>query len=392
MGNKKTYVTLALATLLLCPVAWGQPAEKLMEVLKLQNANASEAAKTIEEFLGGQDFRIVADERTNALIIQASQETLKQAKSLLEFVDNNAASKEQDPPLLQVYFLKHIKSDFASSVLESVVAGMGDVRLAVDPRLNSIVLNAPQSVHDIVAELLELLDSPAEGQEQEITRTGSTSKFGTQTREQMELALALARQEDVKLEIIPGLDVVMLRGRKSAVDAFEDQLQAVMAVAKKTEMPAASSYAIHITWLLSNGSALEGSKAAPAHDSVSMQAIRKQAERFGIKDLREIGKLITATSVAPQSAAKFSVEGDVDLYQGREDQHVIKLLAEGTLGMVDEAAGILSVGLIVEASESRADVNIQLKAGKPIVIAAMPIESWAEQMHSLFVVEVVKLD
>lgn len=87
---------------------------------------------------------------------------------MMMIVPRTSAQEEPDPHTLRVYYLRFIAADDAFQVIGTLYnQNMRDdgMQLAVDERLNAIVIKATNEQHDAIQTLIELLD--AQGGEQE---------------------------------------------------------------------------------------------------------------------------------------------------------------------------------------------------------------------------------
>jgi hypothetical protein len=77
------------------PAAKKGAAEEV-QLIRLKYANAAEVAKTLSAvFRKGEGATVVADERTNALILQAAEEKLREMRTLIAELDSEEAPKKK---------------------------------------------------------------------------------------------------------------------------------------------------------------------------------------------------------------------------------------------------------------------------------------------------------
>ncbi len=171
--------------------------EKIFEVISLEHAVASVMTEQITTILTdlpsapakgkpdeGQepDFRIVADERTNSLVVTATPVLMGRIRTLAERLDSPLRENEQR---VHVYRVKHADAqDLVLVVLKMLAGGVKGgaarkpgtngtpvkarsfagngltdaVSVTADPATNSIIINASPHDHRILVSLLEDLD------------------------------------------------------------------------------------------------------------------------------------------------------------------------------------------------------------------------------------------
>ncbi len=166
------------------------PAAEL-RVFQLRHATASAAQTVINQFFTGREglaapIRIVADPRTNAMIVHAAPRELEQIGLLVDSLDNDRAAAVQR---VRVFSLRHtLAADLVqtitaavdganpagggrSSILEMVAVDtegeriirsglLEQVTFAANPQTNSIVVTGPADSMDLIATLIDYLDQP----------------------------------------------------------------------------------------------------------------------------------------------------------------------------------------------------------------------------------------
>ncbi len=148
----------------------GEVASTEFRVFPLKHTSASEAAIVLGQLLrsgpgGGRGFgggfmpgaeeTIIADSRTNSLIVRAVPAVLEQVASLIETLD------QPQPTQVRVFTLQHIAT---AGTQETLARMLGDrVRIAVDEVGNRVIAHGNAEQLDVVEALLMKLDeSPAE--------------------------------------------------------------------------------------------------------------------------------------------------------------------------------------------------------------------------------------
>ena len=168
------------------------PPETQLRVFSLRNSSASQARTTITQFLQnrpglGTRARLTADRRTNSLFVQASPRDMLEVAAMIEQIDHPQGSpfKKQVRP----FRLKNSLANDISQTLQNAInaargqgngapdalvelitidpngakilkSGMLDfVQITPDPRTNTILVTAPEKSMDLIAALIDYLDS-----------------------------------------------------------------------------------------------------------------------------------------------------------------------------------------------------------------------------------------
>lgn len=203
--NENVRMAIDLATQLDQPV---EPTARF-EVFRLRHAVASDAKELIDQFLaeeeqGENDLQpafpakatVVADYRSNSLIVTASPRELKEIRSLVERIDvaQSAAVDE-----VRIFPLRNALAEDMAEVLRTAISQTGEdaagdgvaapkstslrfvtidretrrrlesgivtgVRISPDQRANALVVSAPADSMDLIAALIEQLDSSPEAE------------------------------------------------------------------------------------------------------------------------------------------------------------------------------------------------------------------------------------
>jgi type II secretory pathway component GspD/PulD (secretin) len=150
---------LAAAVLLLsgiAPAQERQPDRPSITTIQLRNAYADEIAKILTARLGGErDVQITWDGRTNRILLRGNDETVRQAKRILDRLDR--------PPRksgVYIFQLKHanaVQAAVLMNVFLKVVpypGAHGRIRVTPDGRTNSLLICG---MTEEEAELLEAI-------------------------------------------------------------------------------------------------------------------------------------------------------------------------------------------------------------------------------------------
>ncbi|MEX3071917.1 type II secretion system secretin GspD [Vibrio alginolyticus] len=155
-----------------------QAGDKDIELVELRNASAAEMVRIVEalnkttnqkstpEFL---EPKIVADERTNAILISGDPKVRARLKRLIRQLDVEMASKGNN----RVVYLKNAKAEDLVEVLKGVsdnlqaekqagqkspAANRGEVVIAAHAATNALVLTAPPDIMNALQDVIAQLD------------------------------------------------------------------------------------------------------------------------------------------------------------------------------------------------------------------------------------------
>lgn len=213
--------------------------QEQIAVIHLKNASAADVARKINEFFplgaggrirgggggelggapgssgGGVVQKVVADERTNSIILNGSDSGIEKVRRFIDQIDISVAG---GGGLIHVYPLENVKAEDISQTLSSLTSGMkhkgsgsspypslpgsppplsnsgndstvasllnGDVKITSDQATNSLVIQASQRDYEVLKTIIKKLDIRRRQVfiESAIleTKVGNQSNFGTQ--------------------------------------------------------------------------------------------------------------------------------------------------------------------------------------------------------------------
>lgn len=144
------------------------------EIYQIKNGVAEDMAKTISESLqkkdksgvGGDELRVMADTRLNALILIGSSYAKESIKKLIALLD---IAQKDTTGNIKVYFLENADAGELAKVLDSVVKGLeekakqpqemkGKVTITPDKATNSLIVNAPAGLYQNLLGIIKDLD------------------------------------------------------------------------------------------------------------------------------------------------------------------------------------------------------------------------------------------
>ncbi len=147
-----------------------------IEMVLLKHASASEVVRTLTTLLrseakagekAGELPTLVADERTNSVLVSADQQMRRQLRKLIEELDRPLASGGNT----QVIYLRYAKAKDLEPVLNGVAAGIqaekagkaatpssNEVKIQAHESTNALVVNAPPDVLRSLRDVIRRLD------------------------------------------------------------------------------------------------------------------------------------------------------------------------------------------------------------------------------------------
>ncbi|MBN1855171.1 MAG: hypothetical protein JW829_20740 [Pirellulales bacterium] len=162
-----------------------------MRIFRLRHASATVAGQLVNQFLSnrqglGPEVRVIADPRSNALVVHAAPRDMVAVARLVEELDvAETASVEQ----VRIFELSHaLATDLATTIQQAILAVRGgatgkasnlefltidtegerivksglldDVRITPNQQTNTLLVTGPANSMDLIAALIEQLDAP----------------------------------------------------------------------------------------------------------------------------------------------------------------------------------------------------------------------------------------
>lgn len=153
-----------------------------ISVIPLRSADAAELSKSLSTVFqrrarrakpGGSvdtPVRVVADKRTNSLIVLASEDQTRKIKKLVKLLDREPPKGEGD---IRVCYLKHANAKDLTKVLSSLPSKKSakgaqgkapvlskEARIVADKATNSLVITADKDDYRVLKSVIEKLDIP----------------------------------------------------------------------------------------------------------------------------------------------------------------------------------------------------------------------------------------
>lgn len=155
-----------------------QAGDKEVEVVELKNASATEMVRIVDALSKSPDAKntpellqpkLVADERTNSILISGDPKVRQRLKKLISQLDVEMASKGNN----RVVYLRYAKAEDLVEVLTGVSENLqaekdsksgadsnskAKVMIAADPGTNALVLTAPPDIMKTLQDVISQLD------------------------------------------------------------------------------------------------------------------------------------------------------------------------------------------------------------------------------------------
>ena len=151
-----------------------------ISVIPLENATASVLVKSLVSVFQGKarkksvpvrpQVKIIADERTNSLVIAASKDETRRVKELIDLLDKDPPRGEGD---IHVYYLSNANADDLTKVLMALPAKQAktvkkgktpviskEVQIVADKATNSLVITAGKDDYLVLEDVIKKLDIP----------------------------------------------------------------------------------------------------------------------------------------------------------------------------------------------------------------------------------------
>ncbi|MCX7545174.1 secretin N-terminal domain-containing protein [Marinicella gelatinilytica] len=140
--------------------------DSAIELISLQYANAEDVADTLTQLLDtgnnlGPQTKIVADNRTNTVVVSANPALKSKIHSIINELDRPLATNTQ----AQVVFLKYASAETLVPILETLANSQqgeestdNNISIQAHNETNSLVIKAPPAVYRNVEEAISKLD------------------------------------------------------------------------------------------------------------------------------------------------------------------------------------------------------------------------------------------
>ncbi len=149
-------------------------------VLPLQHAEAAKIVKTLSSVfavprkkakgLSAKTLQFVADDRTNSIVVLASEVDTIRIKALVSLLDKRVPKGEEK---LRVYYLENATAEDLAKVLQAILSKQGgaarkgkkeapviseNVRITADKATNSLIIMASRDDYQVLEEIIRQLD------------------------------------------------------------------------------------------------------------------------------------------------------------------------------------------------------------------------------------------
>ncbi|HBE66618.1 MAG TPA: hypothetical protein DDW52_00580 [Planctomycetaceae bacterium] len=360
---------------------------KLIRIFALENLQASYAQAAIMPMLGSDSQTILtADEQTNSLLARGTDEDLQVIEAIVQRLDSVKPVEQatDDDMTFVTYELRYAAADEASNLLSGVMRQQrgSSLRISSDNRLNRLFVYGNQTHHKDIQELLNEIDAPKKSGESKVLKFDHTEKNASSWAR---ILMGAANDIGVDLEIMPEMDIAVVRGTEQAVNSFTGSaaqlLKSVDGVS--SEAPGVEQdMVVSCVWFVT---AEEASELPERY-----RAIAGRASQFGLSNLKLVSQLMARAQVSSTVTSSFQVGGKVEGDYQFECEGDIGAGTNGQVRLnvnlqVRESAANANPRVGARPTTSQAHVQMQVTPGKPTIIASTPVEG----MQSLFVIEVL---
>lgn len=131
------------------------------EVIALKFTNATELASVLKDAFKEPEVRIVADDRSNSLVVSAPAEVLADVRAMVARLDvRPQPSEEPKGRRLSVLPVASMRPENSTSLIQIVELALGrNGRFAIDPARKAVVVHADEAGAKSVSEVLARLEA-----------------------------------------------------------------------------------------------------------------------------------------------------------------------------------------------------------------------------------------
>ena len=178
------------------------PAQSIVRVFRLKNANAADVAPILERVFAARPLQIATDERTNSLILSGTAEQLRESEPLIQVLVVEKGGREPDPAtgagvglptegqpakkaILEVVRLEKAETTEMARILEQILAAKPwttALRVVPDQRTNSLLLQGDAEQLEEARKLILQLEE-LEGRDARKPANEGAPKASTETGE-----------------------------------------------------------------------------------------------------------------------------------------------------------------------------------------------------------------
>ncbi|HUG89507.1 MAG TPA: secretin N-terminal domain-containing protein [Planctomycetaceae bacterium] len=373
------------------------PAHKLV-VFKLQHSAADSVVTLLDGVLPSlvrsDDLRLVADARTNSILVTGTDDVLTKVKAVIQELDVEEPERRPNRRAeVKVFTLEQVSAREAAETLRSLYAdraaspfgrqrGGGDSRVAIaaDERANSVIVTGDEEILNTIEALLLRLDQPRPREE-----APQTEVIGLQSVPADDVAETLLRLGVSRVEVVADkiTNTIILRGDRKSVEQATDLLSKLY----ERRRPQADDVRLRVIWLVSPGLAGEDAADPPQNLDKVLDALKSKA---GVGDLKMAAQfLLNASGVGGR---QLSATGTTTLRSGRGRADIS---LDAAIDASSDGSPRLEIAIDVKRAEEagspticRLNTVLSAPAGHPVVLGMTPIDS----MASVFVIEILPPD
>lgn len=400
--------------------------ERDNEVVPLHNASAEEIARVMGALVMGGDFgqgkrkaSVVADSRTNSLILNGSDEDLKRMNTLVAQLDQSSDFDSNDG----VVYLKYTTSDAIEKAVGKLIKSkdlrFSDVSVVSVPDINAVVVSASKEKQSQVLSLIHQLDIRraqvhVEAMIVEVA-DGDGINFGVQWGNKNGSLMQFSNGAQLPLGVLqaamqqsqsqPGSTVVSENGSTTVNPQTQGDLSTLMGLLGSYNGAALS--VVHGSWM-ALVQAMQGSSHANILSTPSLTTLDNQSASFMVGEnvpiltgstsssdnknpfqtveRRDVGtKLTILPQINEGEAVQLKISAEVSKVEGNSGLDVI--FAErkiDTTVMVNDGSMIVLGGLI-DQQKDESDSRVPILGDIPLIGRLFSSHSAKAQKRNLMI-------
>jgi type II secretory pathway component GspD/PulD (secretin) len=321
-------------------------------VYRLEHSQASSVEQVLKTMLLSAGTvpgaRVAVDPRTNSLIVVAPPEVHKHTEEVIRALDTQREPEPESHDELCVYHLKKSQASLVEKVLVTMLPGVENgsgARVAVDARLNSLIVAAKPEVHKHVEEIIRVLDTqPQREPEPEGHQIKVFSIMNADALSMAEVIDGIIDRENLRISVDERTNSIIARSDKQET---LDMMEAILLRLDQAAEQKVHTFHVRIVWLMSGLAADAASK--PADD---LEDVLEELAAIGVANLRQVGQAMVNTLPDGQ----FEISSSPML-----EEHPTEMGVQGTFRVV-EGAALMQISLhVFQAIQLQADGTAKIE-------------------------------
>lgn len=295
------------------------------------------------------------------------------------------AQEQPAPQSTQIYYLKHADASEVSKVLTEVL-GQQKAKLAVDPRINGIIVQADKKTLDMIEQVLKQVDAPAPPLAgDDALQIKMFSLDSPPTPALQSILETITSGTDTMFAIDETRKLVVAKGRTASLKALE----ATLLQLEVPQQQAKNDLLVRIVWLV-GGLKNDKTKPVPA----DLKEVQDELAKIGVSDLAMAAQSVVSVDASNQTVFQtegratldvptdFQVEGAIVGKKGESTKLEVSIELSQIKTVQEGANGR---GRLSRESISSLRTTITAPLGHAVVLGVTPIES----LTSVFVVQML---